>query len=139
LLVRAWKRHSAHLPGDIAAALVAVGGYGRGELHPASDIDIMLLLEKGDAKNLAGFIETLLRFLWDMGLEVGHSVRTIKDCVREAKNDLTVVTNLMETRLLAGDESLFQRMRALTHSSRMWPSKKFFPAKQSEQTEAQLE
>lgn len=135
LLGRVWRRHSAALPPDVSVTLVAVGGYGRGELHPASDIDLMLLLEKGDSKRVAGFIEELLRFLWDMGLEVGHSVRTLKDCVQQAKGDLTVTTNLMEARLLAGDESLFQRMRALTHSSRLWPSKKFFPAKQAEQTQ----
>jgi len=135
LLVRAWRLHrGTHAPRS-AIALVAVGGYGRGELHPASDIDLMLLLDRGDPKPLGGIIESFLRFCWDIGLEVGHSVRTLKDCVREAKNDLTVATNLMESRLLDGDADLFEHMRELTHASRIWPSKKFFPAKLAEQQE----
>ncbi|MHB8622325.1 MAG: [protein-PII] uridylyltransferase [Sulfuricaulis sp.] len=133
LIVRAWKRHLNLLPDETPLALVAVGGYGRGELHPASDIDLMILLEKNDPAPMRGFIESLVRFFWDMGLEVGHSVRTLKDCVREAKNDITVVTNLMEARLLDGDDALFQKMRRLTHATKIWPSRKFFAAKHQEQ------
>ncbi len=133
LLVRAWSRHLSLLPPAARIALVAVGGYGRGELHPASDIDLMVLLDKEDVNKLRGFLETLLRFLWDMGLEVGHSVRTLKDCVREGKNDITVVTNLMESRLLHGDDELFERMRRAIHAAKIWPSKKFFAAKRKEQ------
>ncbi|MHB8729061.1 MAG: [protein-PII] uridylyltransferase [Sulfuricaulis sp.] len=133
LIVRAWKRHLTLLPGDISVALVAVGGYGRGELHPASDIDVMVLVEKNASAKTGVFIETLVRFFWDMGLEVGHSVRTLKDCVRESKNDITVVTNLMESRLLDGDDALFQKMRRLTHPAKVWPSRKFFAAKRKEQ------
>ncbi|MHB8744642.1 MAG: [protein-PII] uridylyltransferase, partial [Sulfuricaulis sp.] len=133
LVVRAWKRHLNLLPDETPLALVAVGGYGRAELHPASDIDLMILLEKNDPAPMRGFIESLVRFFWDMGLEVGHSVRTLKDCVREAKNDITVVTNLMEARLLDGDDALFQKMRRLTHATKIWPSQKFFAAKHQEQ------
>ncbi len=133
LIVRAWKRHLPLLPGNIPVALVAVGGYGRGELHPASDIDLMVLLEKNDPDKTRVFIETLVRFFWDMGLEVGHSVRTLKDCVRESKNDITVATNIMESRLLAGDDALYQKMRRLTHASKIWPSRKFFAEKRKEQ------
>jgi [protein-PII] uridylyltransferase len=135
LLLQAWRLHLPYLSPSINAALVAVGGYGRGELHPASDIDLMILLDKSDPSAIGGFVESLLRFLWDMGLEVGHSVRTIKDCVREAKNDITVATNLMEARLLDGDKTLFERMRSLTHALRIWPSPKFFAAKWAEQIE----
>jgi len=133
LMVRAWRRHLPLLPAGIPVTLVAVGGYGRGELHPASDIDVMILLDKNDPAKTRSFIEALVRFFWDMGLEVGHSVRTLKDCVREAKNDLTVVTNLMEARLLDGDEKLFEKMRRVTHASKIWPSRKFFAAKRLEQ------
>lgn len=133
LIVRAWQRHLPLLPAGIPVALVPVGGYGRGELHPASDVDLMLLFEKNDPAKTSAFIEALVRFLWDMGLEVGHSVRTLKDCVREAKIDITVVTNLMESRLLEGDEALFLKMRRLTHASKIWPSRKFFAAKREEQ------
>ncbi len=133
LMVRAWRRHLSLLPEKTSIALVAVGGFGRGELHPASDIDLMLLFEKNDPAKTRVFIETLVHFFWDMGLEVGHSARTIKDCVRESKNDITVVTNLMESRLLAGDEALFQKMRRMTGASKIWPSRKFFAAKREEQ------
>ncbi len=135
VLARAWRQHLPLLPDAINIALLAVGGYGRRELHPASDIDLMVLLEKDDVNKIRSFTETLLRFLWDMGLEVGHSVRTLKDCVREAKNDITVATNLMESRLLCGNAELFERMRKITHASKIWPSKKFFAAKRQEQIE----
>ncbi len=133
LLIHAWRWHEARLPPRLSVALVAVGGYGRGELYPASDIDLMLLLEKGEPKTIHAFAGALLQFLWDMGLEVGHSVRALKDCVREAKKDITVATNLMEARLIAGDPELFKAMRRKTGPKRLWPSKKFFAAKYREQ------
>src|SRR3989344_5755135 len=68
LIVRAWQRHLSLLPARTAVALVAVGGYGRCELHPASDIDLMLLFEKHDAAKTRAFTESLVRFFWDMGL-----------------------------------------------------------------------
>jgi [protein-PII] uridylyltransferase len=74
-------------------ALVACGGYGRGELHPASDVDILILLQRSPNKEAKTFIEHLFRFLWDIGLEVGHSVRSIKECISESRNDITVATN----------------------------------------------
>jgi [protein-PII] uridylyltransferase len=133
LLLRAWNQHLAAAPTKVALALVAVGGYGRGELHPHSDVDIMLLMKRGDASDIAPLAEPFLRFLWDMGLQVGHSVRTLRDCAHEAKQDVTIVTNLMETRLLAGDEELFDKMRKLTGPKKIWPSNKFFEAKRDEQ------
>lgn len=133
LLQRAWKYHAPLLAGGTRIALVAVGGYGRGELYPASDVDLMLLLEKNQHERLRPFASALLNFLWDMGLEVGHSTRSLKDCVREAKKDITVVTNLMEARLLAGDHEVFTAMQQQTNAARLWPSKKFFAAKWHEQ------
>jgi [protein-PII] uridylyltransferase len=132
LLRRAWERHLP-LAGRLKPALVAVGGYGRGELHPASDIDLLLLLDRDDSDAARAFVEPLLRFLWDMGLEVGHSVRTVGQCVDEAKRDQTVATNLMETRLLSGNAALFEAMRARTRAPRVWPDNKFFAAKLEEQ------
>ncbi len=132
LLRRAWGRHLP-LAGRLKPALVAVGGFGRGELHPASDIDLLVLLDRDDEKAARAFVEPLLRFLWDMGLEVGHSVRTVGHCVDEAKRDPTVATNLMETRLLDGNAALFETMRARTMAPRLWPSDKFFAAKITEQ------
>jgi [protein-PII] uridylyltransferase len=133
LLVRAWALHRNLVDAKVPLALVAVGGYGRGELHPASDVDILLLLKRGDAARIGAFAEPFLRFLWDLGLEIGHSVRNLSDCVREAKKDVTVATNLMETRLLAGDAPLFRKLRKATGASKIWPTKKFFQAKRDEQ------
>ncbi len=101
----AWVQHAGKFAGDLA--LVAVGGYGRGELHPSSDIDIMVLLPKSDSADWQSDIERFLTFLWDIGLEVGHSVRSIDDCQRESLADISVATTLFEARLLAGPESLF--------------------------------
>ena len=131
LLRHAWRRH---IPADAAAALIAVGGYGRGELHPASDIDLMILLGDNSRADLHDPIEQFLMFLWDIGLEVGHSVRTLADCVREAKQDITVTTNLMEARALAGPPSLYDRMTDATSPKNLWPSRAFFMAKCEEQT-----
>jgi [protein-PII] uridylyltransferase len=133
LLVRAWQQHLPLLGDGNPVSLVAVGGYGRGELHPASDIDIMLLSARPLRGKPEAFLETFLRFLWDMGLEVGHSVRSLKDCVREARKDITVATNLMETRLLHGDPGLLEKMQAATGPAKLWPSRKFFEAKWQEQ------
>ena len=130
LLKRAWLRN---MPKEINATLVAVGGYGRGELHPSSDIDLMILIEAEEREQLTGNIEQLLMFLWDVGLEVGHSVRSIRECVDEAKKDITIVTNIMESRLLAGSRDMLQQMRDATSSDKIWPSDQFFKGKWEEQ------
>ncbi len=123
------------VPAAMPCALVAMGGYGRGELHPGSDIDIMVLLGEKPPQELLAAIEQFIRFLWDIGMEVGHSVRTLVDCAREAEQDVTVITNLLESRLLAGPESLFQRMQESIATDRIWPSDAFFAAKCEEQQE----
>ncbi len=129
----AWVRHAGKFADDLA--LVAVGGYGRGELHPSSDIDIMVLLPKSDSADWQPDIERFLTFLWDIGLEVGHSVRSIDDCQRESLADISVATTLFEARLLAGPESLFAGMRRALAPDRLWSSQDFFEAKVREQTE----
>lgn len=130
ILQLAWKRH---IPQGLEASLIAVGGYGRGELHPASDIDLMILLASEEDEDTKQALEQLLMFLWDIGLEVGHSVRTLQECVTEADNDITVVTNLLESRLLIGDESLYNAMQNATSPDKIWPSDAFFEAKWHEQ------
>ena len=114
-------------------ALIAVGGYGRGELHPCSDIDLMILTTSRIDNILKKEIEQFLTFLWDIGLEVGHSVRSIKDCLSAAKADITVATNLMEARLICGADNLFHDMCKATGPKKIWPSRKFFQAKWAEQ------
>ena len=129
----AWVNHAGKFSGDLA--LVAVGGYGRGELHPSSDIDIMVLLPKSDSADWQPDIERFLTFLWDIGLEVGHSVRSIDDCQRESLADISVATTLFEARLLCGPEPLFAGMRRALAPDRLWSSQDFFEAKCKEQTE----
>lgn len=132
LLLRAWHKLFNKNESDIA--LVAVGGYGRGELHPASDIDLLILTtDIQDTENHAENIEKFLLFLWDMGLEVGHSVRTLNDCTEQAEADITVATNLMEARQLTGPENLFKKMKEAVSPEHIWPGFDFFRAKREEQ------
>ena len=129
LLIRAWELN-IH---DSDLSLVAVGGYGRGELHPFSDIDLMILKPWRLKPAAKVDIENFLRFLWDMGLTVGHSVRTVKECAQIAKADIIVTTNLMESRLLYGRPDLFDSMRRKTSSKKIWPTRKYFERKRKEQ------
>lgn len=129
LLIRAWE---LKVQSD-ALSLIAVGGYGRGELHPYSDIDLMIIHPPRLKPEIKTRVADFLRFLWDIGLEVGHSVRTVKDCIREAKTDITVATNLMESRLLTGRKDLFDEMREATGPRKIWPTRTFFESKRNEQ------
>jgi [protein-PII] uridylyltransferase len=119
-------------------ALVAVGGYGRGELHPASDVDVLLLAPRTAQDAGRAAAESLVAFLWDIGLEVGHSVRTVAECATEAAADVGVMTTLLEARLLAGDAALYAAMQAALTPDRIWPVRRFFEAKVREQTERHL-
>jgi [protein-PII] uridylyltransferase len=100
-------------------ALVALGGYGRGELNPRSDIDIMFLYSSLYAAHssptpyLKTITDGMLYTLWDLGLKVGHSVRTVEDCVRVAASDMQSQTSLIEARLIAGDAPLFERLQTV--------------------------
>ncbi|GGJ81946.1 [protein-PII] uridylyltransferase [Pseudomonas matsuisoli] len=131
ILQVAWKRFD--WPTDSEVALLAVGGYGRGELHPYSDIDLLILLAEDDHEAYRAPIEGFLTLLWDIGLEVGQSVRSVNECVKEAQADLTIATNLMECRTLAGSEHLRQAMLKVTDAAHLWPSRTFYLAKRDEQ------
>jgi [protein-PII] uridylyltransferase len=130
ILSEAWQRLSW---GNAEIALLAVGGYGRGELHPQSDIDLLILLGSENQETYREPIEGFLTLLWDIGLAVGQSVRSVQECADEAKADLTIITNLMECRTIAGPESLRLRMLDVTSTKHMWPSRDFFVAKRDEQ------
>jgi len=135
VLREAWRRFCGGF-GDWA--LVAVGGYGRGELHPASDIDILLLVPRAPDMAGSAAVERLVTFLWDIGLEVGHSVRTVAECAEESVGNVSVMTTLLESRLLAGSAELLAGMREALSPERIWPVSRFFEAKVHEQTERHL-
>lgn len=129
LLGTLWDRHNLD---QNPVALVAVGGYGRGELHPHSDIDILLL--QGDVgEGAESGMEQFLMTLWDIGLQVGHSVRSVAECVEAARGDITILTNLMEARVLRGPATLMQSVQEQTGPAHMWPEAEFFRAKLDEQ------
>ena len=134
LLRQAWQQWFSHT-NDIA--LLAVGGYGRGELHPHSDIDVLILLQDKTTQYDSA-ISLFITFLWDIGLEVGQSVRTISECEAEASNDITVATNLQEARLLTGSEALLEQQQQACAPDKIWPSREFFSAKWQEQIERHL-
>ncbi len=119
---------------DNGLCLVAVGGYGRGELYPYSDVDVLLLLpdgtspEKDDA--LKAQIEKFIGSCWDTGLEIGSSVRTVTECVQEASGDITVQTSLLEARFLVGSVKLFKTFQK--HYAQALDPKAFFVAKTAE-------
>jgi [protein-PII] uridylyltransferase len=119
----------AGMPGQLAIA--AVGGYGRGELFPHSDVDILVILPGEPDAALKGRLEALIGSLWDASLETGHSVRTIEQCLSESAKDITVQTNLIEARLLAGSRSLFARFTDAMR--RQLDAQAFFKSKRLEQ------
>lgn len=131
ILKLAWQAQP--WPDEKGISLVAVGGYGRGELLPHSDIDILILTAKDNASRYKACISSFLTLLWDIGLEIGQSVRSIKQCKNEAINDITVATALMESRTIVGPEKLQTEMYKLTSGKRVWPIKQFLRAKWDEQ------
>lgn len=138
LLNRLWQHYQ--IPKQISSlfkknriALIAVGGYGRKELHPLSDIDILILSDKPFTNNLEAPIGNLVRLLWDLHLDIGHSVRTLKSCLEDAKSDITIMTNLIESRLVAGSQTLLDDLQKHIFANKIWPSPKFYHAKVKEQ------
>ncbi len=122
-----WK--AIGMPRSIA--LLAVGGFGRGELFPRSDVDLLVLLPDAPEPGWMPKVEDLIGRLWDVGLEVGHSVRTLGQCDEEAAKDITVQTTLLEARLLTGSRSLFRDF--LGHVQSRFDPQAFFSAKRLEQ------
>lgn len=116
---------------DQHVCLVAVGGYGRGELFPHSDVDILILLTDDVPEAINRKLEELIGLLWDIGLAIGHSVRTLKECIEEAQRDVTVQTNLLEARHLSGNATLYANFEQDIMSS--MDAAAFFEAKIAEQ------
>ncbi|MCI0749648.1 MAG: nucleotidyltransferase domain-containing protein, partial [Nevskiales bacterium] len=131
VLRAAWVKFLPEQPAGLT--LVAVGGYGRGELLPHSDIDLLLLHEPGTLEAVKPALEQFLTFLWDIGLDVGSSVRTVEACATLAAGDITIMTTLLESRPLVGDRPLFQAMQTALAPDRVWPVAEFYKAKLEEQ------
>lgn len=120
---------------DDRVALLAVGGYGRSELHPHSDVDVLILTSRRSPQRYAENVSAFIAALWDLQLKVGHSVRTLRECYAAARADITVATNLMETRTIAGNPAIEREMQVRTGPDKIWPSAQFFRAKRDEQRE----
>lgn len=133
LLKRLWHHFGLSEQTDIA--LIAVGGYGRKELHPLSDIDILVLSTQELAQPQQQQISHFITQLWDLRLEVGHAVRTIEQCLEIGRSDLTVATNLQESRLLCGNKALYHRLKLQIYAESFWSSEHFYQAKLQEQQE----
>ncbi|WP_432471904.1 [protein-PII] uridylyltransferase [Amphritea sp. HPY] len=131
LLLQAWGLFD--WPDARHYALLAVGGYGRGELHPRSDVDLLIMLDNVKDDTVQESISGFLTLLWDINLDIGSSVRTIDECYEEAMNDITIATNLIESRPLVGNEDLHIQMYLRVTSEGAWSDKEFFIAKVEEQ------
>ncbi|GGK66173.1 [protein-PII] uridylyltransferase [Amphritea balenae] len=131
LLLQAW--HLFDWPDSQHLALIAVGGYGRGELHPRSDVDLLILLDNIEDSAVQESISSFLTLLWDINLDIGSSVRTLDECYNEAMNDITIATNLIESRPLVGNEDLHIQMYLRVTSEGAWTDKEFYLAKVQEQ------
>ncbi|WP_240693140.1 [protein-PII] uridylyltransferase [Thiomicrorhabdus indica] len=116
---------------DPNTSLIAVGGYGRGELHPYSDVDLLIIAD--DPMQHQEAFSTFITFLWDIGFEVGHSIRSLEDCFQEGLDDVTTATNLLEARWITGSYEPFEQLQQLWSKPDFWPTKTFFKAKKNEQ------
>ena len=136
IMLHLWRTNKLNnLPNIV---LMAVGGYGRGELHPQSDIDIMILFKSKITPEINDRISLFLTTLWDLGFDLGHSVRSLKECKAESEKDLSTITTLMESRLLFGCKKLHNSMSESIKKNMMWSSKKFFAGKRKEQVDRHL-
>jgi [protein-PII] uridylyltransferase len=128
LLKEAW----AHcVPADAPLALFAVGGYGRGELFPQSDIDLLVLADTDAQQAQHAALSRFFAMLWDAGLPVSHAVRSSDQCT-EAAADQTVLTALIEWRALCADEAAQAMLTAAISPQQVWPPRDFFVAKREE-------
>lgn len=132
LVIAVWETLIADTSG---LCLCAVGGFGRGELHPHSDLDLLILTEDNGQKNdqITEALTRLIQVLWDADLHPGHSVRSVAETLEQARDDVGVMTNLMEVRHIAGDEGLYDALNQTLALPDVWPPADFFEAKTKEQ------
>lgn len=133
LLIRLWREMG--LAEHIELSLIAVGGYGRKEMFPLSDLDFLILTEKTPSAMVEEKIAQFVQFLWDCGFDVGHSVRTLEQCQNEGKKDITIATNLLEARYLIGNRPHFEALSQSVNGADFWSEADFFNAKVQEQVE----
>lgn len=134
LLAHLWQYFG--LSAEPALTLIAVGGYGRQEIFPLSDLDFLILIERQIDATTEQKIASFIQFLWDCQFDIGQSVRTLEQCLDVAKQDISIATNLLESRYLCGDYGLFQQLESAVHSRPdFWPAADFFNAKMQERQE----
>ena len=114
-------------------ALYAVGGFGRGELFPHSDVDLLALCDKPLSSVVAHALESFFTCLWDIGLKPGHAVRTLRECRDYAAQDATIYTTLIDGRRIAGDARIEPQFDALLDDTTIWPRAAYFAAKRADQ------
>ncbi|HQV79465.1 MAG TPA: [protein-PII] uridylyltransferase [Agitococcus sp.] len=130
VLKHAWQRFDLGQESDIA--LLAVGGYGRGELHPYSDIDVLILHSDTTLSiELQEKVSQFITLLWDLGLDIGSSVRSLETCIDKVNEDITIATTFLEIRTLCGRDNLRQNLLELINP--LWSDAVFFEAKRDEQ------
>ncbi len=130
VVISAWQR----CLGDVDdLSLLATGGYGRGELYPQSDIDLLVLAEPSSQQAHAAGLARFFALLWDAGLAAGHAVRSVEECVEASRADIATLTSLMELRVLAGGEGACPPLVAALAPATLWPPKEYFQAKREEQ------
>ena len=133
LLIQLWQKMG--LSEQQGISLIAVGGYGRREMFPLSDLDFLILVKQIPSQDIEEKITQFIQFLWDCGFEVGNSVRTLEQCESEGKQDITIATNLLEARFLAGNRPHFDALNELVKNAGFWSKEDFFNAKVQEQIE----
>ncbi|MEP1213475.1 MAG: [protein-PII] uridylyltransferase [Marinobacter sp.] len=131
VLALIWNRYAFAASPDIS--LVAVGGYGRGELHPHSDIDLLILTRNGIDEGWQDDLGAFVTLLWDLKLDIGHSVRSIEESMSAARDDVTILTNLLETRTIAGPDELRDELSQQVYSDAISSDRDYFIAKREEQ------
>lgn len=131
VLSACWQHFMAGMEHELS--LIAVGGYGRGELFPHSDIDILVLVDNDTTPKFQTALSDFNTFLWDIGLKPGLSTRSHEQCIEVVIEDQTVFTALLEMRLIDGNTSLFEALKRKIRSNGIWPSEQFFAAKMEEQ------
>ncbi|MFZ7343666.1 bifunctional uridylyltransferase/uridylyl-removing protein GlnD [Avibacterium volantium] len=130
LLRHLWTHFQLDQQQDLS--LIAVGGYGRGEMFPLSDLDFLILAQSQPREEIQQQIREFVQFLWDCGFEVGHSVRTLAECEQAGREDISIATNLLESRYLCGNEKLFEKLTALLIQPDFWRLADFYQAKIAE-------